>query len=97
MSTEKSLQDFILREFKKLGCSGDKVESKSRRGFPDLFIRTRKNSLLIEVKSPTGKGSLSKHQVNIIEELRALGQQVFVVESKEEVEMLLGMVKRGTL
>ena len=89
MQTEKQLQNYLKYEARKIGASFDKVESRSRRGFPDCLLILRGFVVLVEVKTPSGKGRLSPLQVRVIYDLRQHGASVAILETKEEVDNLL--------
>lgn len=97
MSTEKSLQKYVIKKLKGAGCFVGKVNMAGKRGFPDLYVRTRKKHFLIEMKHPGGTGRLSAHQHKVIAELQALGQCVNVIDNKEQFDVLLEMIARGQM
>jgi hypothetical protein len=96
LRTEKQLQEYLKRECQKNGISFDKVESRSRRGFPDCFLAKGGEVALVELKSPAGTGTLSPLQVRVIEDLEAHGIEVWVVDSTKladaVIERLNGVV-----
>ena len=63
MKSEKALQNFIVREAKKLDILVYKFASPARRGVPDLLLIPPSGQVFfIEVKNPNGKGRLSPLQ-----------------------------------
>ena len=62
-------------------------------GIPDyiIFFTTYRGDILIpktlfvELKSPSGRGTLSKLQKQVIDELRGIGQEVIVSQDMESI------------
>ena len=92
MKTEGALQRYMKNQCAKLGVLFHKVESKSARGFPDVFLVYDGRIVLVELKNPTGCGRLSKLQSRCIGQLRSQGVVVLVVASKEEADKALNLV-----
>lgn len=92
MRTEKQLQNYIRQRALRLGATFDKVESRSRAGFPDCFIARNGGVWLVEVKSPAGTGRVSPHQERCMADLTAHGVNVFVIDSVELADSFLEMV-----
>ena len=88
--SESTVQKYLIAEVKKLGGLAVKVECSSRRGWPDItMVLPNKPIFLVEVKSDTRKGRLSDHQKQVHTEIALLGDKVWIVESKTEVDQLL--------
>jgi hypothetical protein len=66
-----------------------KVQAVGHTGFPDLFLARMGRVALVELKSPTGKGRLSRKQEREIERLRGEGINVYVIDSKEGAEKVI--------
>ena len=81
MSTESRLQQRIAKKLTAEGWLVRKVSYEGRRGCPDLICMKDGQVKFIEVKSPTGKGRLSRFQELEIERIRAAGVEVEVVDS----------------
>mgnify|MGYP003651614095 FL=1 len=82
MQTEKNLQDYIMKECKKRNILCHKMESRTSRGWPDLLLMFGGQTVFIEVKSPSGTGKLSPHQVRTIHDIDCHGGWTAVVDSK---------------
>lgn len=89
MKTESQLQNYLKREAKKAGIGCDKLESRSRRGWPDCILYKDGAVMLVELKSPAGTGRLTALQDHCIKNLRKQGLDVRVVSNKEEVDAAL--------
>jgi hypothetical protein len=90
MSTERVLQAWIVKKLKESGCLVYKQGTESQAGLPDLLvIPLNAPAYMIEVKSPTGRGRLSKLQKHMAAVLRAQGMRVEVIGSKEEFYALI--------
>ena len=88
--SEATLQRYLIKKVKNLGGLALKMECSSRRGFPDLIVVLPNCwPVLVEMKSDTGRGRLSEHQIRLHDELCELGTKVEVVSSKAEVDALL--------
>ena len=84
--TEKNLQDYIIRNVNLRGGVSRKVEAVGHTGFPDLFLANRGRMVLVEVKSPTGKGRLAAKQEMEIKRLTAVGVDVRVIDNYEDAD-----------
>lgn len=94
MKDEKSLQKYLSDRLKDAGCLVYKFASPNKRGVPDLIVITPYHSVLfIEVKSPTGKGRLSKLQEHEIALLIDHGMTVMVIASQRQADGLISRVK----
>jgi hypothetical protein len=89
IKNELDLQNDLKRQCQLHGISFDKVESRSRRGFPDCFLVQDGRIMLVEVKTPTGKGRLSALQKVTIERLRHQGVNVKVLDSVDQVDAII--------
>ena len=89
MKTEKNLQDYLRLQAIKNGMTFDKVESRSRKGFPDCIVVFEGVVAFIEVKTPAGTGKLSASQIRVIEDLSEHGAQVGVVASQFQVDIVI--------
>ena len=80
-NSEKNLQRYLIvsAELHDIFCR--KVQAIGHVGFPDLFLARNGRIVLVELKSPTGKGRLSKKQEKEIERLRNEGINVYVIDS----------------
>lgn len=75
----------FVRHVKRRGYKAEKLLRASERGFPDrTVLLPNGRTLFIEFKRRDGKGELSPQQVRTIENLRALGHEVHVLERSED-------------
>ena len=80
--TEKQVELYFTKRMKDAGGVCWKLNSTSTRGVPDRIVFMPSGfTHLVEFKSRTGK--LSASQKLCINELTALDQSVFIVDSKE--------------
>ena len=89
---EKVIEKYLVEQVKKRGGICEKFTSPGRRSVPDRIITMAGGQIVfVEVKSSTGKvteGQALDHAMR-----RKLGCHVCVVNSKEDVDLLLnGMV-----
>ena len=92
MVSEKKLQSYLMDRAKMHNIYCRKVMAVGRTGFPDLFLAKNGRVILIEVKSPTGKGRLSQKQIVEIERIQNAGLKVFVVEKFSEVDKVFQQI-----
>ena len=81
--SEKNLQRYLIisAELHDIFCR--KVQAIGHVGFPDMFLARNGRIVLVELKSPTGRGRLSKKQGREIERLKDVGINVYVIDSYE--------------
>ena len=93
MTPEGRVVAYLCKRCTELGWEARKVEWSGRRGAPDWFIMAPSNgiSFWVEAKAPGQKPR--PHQVREIERMRKAGNEVFVVASVEEVDLLISHVK----
>lgn len=89
MVSEKHLQNYLFKRAKDHGIYCRKMEAIGYVGFPDVFLVFSGRMALVELKSPTGKGRLSRKQEREIERLRAEGVNVYIVDSNEGVDNVI--------
>ena len=92
--TEKGLQQYLRKEALKVGATFDKLESRSRQGFPDCLLIAGGWCWFVELKSPSGAGVLSTNQVRVIADLKAHGANVRVISQVYEVNALIEEIKQ---
>jgi len=91
MMLERDIERYLVRRVKDLGGVAYKFTSPSRRGVPDrLCVFPDGISVFIECKAPKKKPTVL--QTHEIERLRNLGQQVFVVDSKESIDEIVDSI-----
>lgn len=84
---EKDIEAALVRRIKKIGGIAYKFTSPSRRSVPDrLCVLPGGRVVFIECKAPGKKPT--RLQAAEHERLRALGAEVLVVDSKEDVHAL---------
>jgi hypothetical protein len=81
VTSEKSLQTYLFSRADDHGIFIRKVRAEGHTGFPDAFLVYAGRFALVELKSPTGKGRLSKKQEREIQRLRDQGVNVYIVDS----------------
>lgn len=89
MDTEQQLQNYLRRKALARGVGFDKLESRSRRGFPDVMLYRAGRIVFVELKTPTGRGRLTRLQEKCIDTLRAQGLEVRVISTATGVDWLL--------
>tara|TARA_R110000787_G_scaffold268328_2_gene374803 strand:- start:149 stop:433 length:285 start_codon:yes stop_codon:yes gene_type:complete len=84
--SEKALQNYLFARAEDHGIYCRKMVAVGHTGFPDAFLVFAGRAALVELKSPTGKGRLSKKQEREIARLREQGMNVYIVDSKDGVD-----------
>lgn len=83
--SEKSVVDYLLKRASEHRCVARKVRYENRKGAPDWWLFFPSGELfIVETKSTTGK--LSALQEQEIALLREMGQNVFVIGSRADVD-----------
>ena len=94
MASEKDLQNHLFRlAAHKIYCR--KVVAVARVGFPDILLAHKGQTVLVELKSPTGKGRLSKMQEREIARLTEAGVHVEIISAFEDADTLIGNLLYG--
>ena len=89
---ERDIEDYLVKKVAQLGGKAYKWSSMSNRAVPDRFCCLPHGRIkLVECKAP-GKVP-SPLQTKVIKYLRGLGAEVFVVDTKEKVDILYNMWK----
>ncbi len=82
---EETVEQFLLTNVEAAGGMCIKFKDPARRGAPDrLVLMPGRPALFVELKRPRN-GRLAAHQVRYHRDLRAIGQRVWVLWSKEDV------------
>lgn len=89
MASEKHLQNYLFKRADEYNIFCRKVSAEGHVGFPDAFLVFAGRAALVELKSPTGKGRLSKKQEREIARLREQGMNVYVVDTYEGVDNVI--------
>jgi hypothetical protein len=87
--SEKDLQHYLILRAELHDIYARKVRAVGHVGFPDVFLARSDHIVLVELKSPTGRGRLSKKQEKEIERLRDEGVNVHVIDSYEEADEII--------
>jgi len=89
MNSEQALQTYLLRQASYYAIYARKVQAVGHTGFPDVFLSHGSRVALVEIKSPTGRGELSKKQELEISRIEESGTKVYVIENKEEADYVI--------
>ena len=93
--SEKEVEGYLRRRVEQLGGRCVKFLPDYNRGWPDrLVLLPGGRAAWVELKRPKG-GRVSAAQRVAHEELRRLGQQVFLVLSKADVEAVIALLTGG--
>jgi hypothetical protein len=83
---EEVVEEYLVSGVKERGGLCLKFTSPGRRGAPDRIVcLPGKPAFFVEVKRPRG-GKLGSHQIRYHDDLRAVGQLIFVLWTKEDVD-----------
>lgn len=93
MKTESDLHKYLKRKAAASDVFFSKLESRSHRGWPDCFLAHGGKVLLVELKSPSGKGRLHPLQKHCISQLNAHGVDTLVIDSAEGVALAIAKIK----
>jgi len=86
MASEGSLEKYLIAQCNAHRILIRKLQAVGRVGFPDRTLIYGGQVIFVELKSPTGKGRLSKMQEREILKLRDVGAEVRVVMTREQVD-----------
>lgn len=90
---EVQIENYLVREIKKLGGLCWKFTSPGQKGVPDRIILLPKGKVIfVELKTETGR--LSVLQQRTITVLENLGHRTYVLKSKEEVKQFIEELRR---
>jgi Holliday junction resolvase len=85
---ERDIEKYLVTQVRKLGGKAYKWSSPSHRGVPDRLVFLPHGIVLaVELKAQGKKPTKLQHYSH--EELRSLGAEVLVVDSKAKVDALL--------
>jgi hypothetical protein len=86
---ERDLEKYFTAQCKKHGLLTLKLHVRFARGWPDRIVPLENGEVLwIELKRPGGK--LSALQAKLHAELGKIGHKVYVLDSKEGIDRVLG-------
>jgi len=85
---ERNIEKYLVTQVTKLGGKAYKFSSPSNRSVPDRLCCLPQGGIkFVECKATGAKPTFL--QVKVITYLRSLGGEVFVVDSKEKVDILI--------
>lgn len=88
--SEKSIEEYLRDQVRKIGGKAYKFISPGNAGVPDrLVILPGGDLFFVELKAPGGK--TTKLQDKRIKEIAMLGRVVFIADSKEEIDRILAL------
>lgn len=82
---EETVEDYLVKRVEAIGGVALKGDVKGRRFLDRICILPGGVTVYVEVKRPSG-GRYSKHQVETLKRLQALGHKVARVENRAEVD-----------
>ena len=86
---ERDLEGYFARQCKKKGLMTLKLNVRFSRGWPDRIVVLKDGKVMwVELKRPGAK--LSPLQVKVHFELNKWNQEVYVIDSKEGIDHVLG-------
>lgn len=96
---ESKLQAKCVKLAKKNKVLARKIHAENNKGFPDLLLifPITGKTVYVEMKSPTGKGKLSKVQEREIERIRAQNASVFVCDSYSKFAYIITLNIAGLI
>ena len=96
LESEKNIEAALVREVSKMGGLCLKYASSTTTGYPDRLVLLPEGKVFwVELKS-TGKKPGKKQELRH-QELRALGQTVFVVDSMHKMENTVALMLRAVI
>lgn len=86
---ESDIETYLVEQVWKAGGEVRKVKWIGRRGAPDRVVMQlrRRNTVWVELKAPGEKAKPHQHREH--ERMRAMGQDVVVIDSFEGVDRLI--------
>jgi hypothetical protein len=86
---ERDLEKYFTLQCKKLGLMSLKLHVRFSRGWPDRVVLFPNGKLIwVELKRPGGKPT--PLQTKTINQMKQYGQAVYVIDSKEGINSVLG-------
>ena len=86
---ERDLEKYFTAQCKKYKLLSLKLHVKFARGWPDRIVPLENGEVLwVELKRPGGK--VSALQTKVHNDLNKLGHKVYVIDSKEGIDRVLG-------
>ena len=89
---ERKIEEYLVRQIKRIGGKAYKWSSPSNRAVPDRLCILPKGIIkLVELKA-TGKKPTAL-QKKVHREIRVMGHEVLVIDSKASVDILISILK----
>lgn len=85
--SEKALEAYLVKRVHSLGGVALKYSNPNQAGFPDRLVLLPGRTLWVELKSAGEKPR--PLQIQRHEQLRSLGQEVYVADSRDKIDKLL--------
>ena len=89
MAGENKLEKYLIAQCKSFGVLCRKLQWVGRSGGPDRFLAYEGHIVLLELKNPNKKGSLSELQKYELKHLIENGVIALTADSYEEVDAIL--------
>ena len=90
--SEKSIEEYLRDQVRKIGGKAYKFVSPGNAGVPDrLVVLPGGDLFFVELKAPGGK--TTKLQDKRIKELEMQGQVVFIADSREKIDRILALYR----
>ena len=94
MQTEKQIEAYLRVQVKGMGGKAYKFVSPGNAGVPDrMVVLPDGNIIFVELKTKVGK--LTALQLKSIAQFRAMGCDVFIARSTEDVDQMLAWSREG--
>lgn len=86
---ERDLERYFSAQCKKHGLMTLKLHVRFARGWPDRIVPFENGEVLwVELKRPGGKTSALQDKIH--NDLRKIGHKVYVIDTKEGIDRVLG-------
>lgn len=92
MQIENDIENYLIRKTEMLGGLCLKFVSPGRRGVPDRIILIDGKTFFVELKRPGG--APRKDQLKMKEKFEKQGVSVYVVDTKQKVDVLLATIQQ---
>lgn len=84
---ESEIERHLCEQVHQWGGEVRKLKWINRRGAPDRIVMMQGKTIFVELKAPGEKPK--PHQIREHKRLHAMGQKVFVIDTKEQVNDLM--------
>jgi len=90
---ERNIEAYLIKQVKAVGGTAYKFTSPQRRSVPDrMCLFPGGGVVFVELKAPGKKAT--KSQERELARLRELGFEALMMDSKEEIDIMVGDAKR---